>query len=111
MIWLAVTLTIRIVGTIDIHVKLFISFQSLLQQGNLLFALNPTSGGIGTALLIALHLVKLDHFLNAFEVLLFNIDLELNLGQHKLDAGTEVRGIIFDQICRGQMSAVEPTSK
>lgn len=78
--------------------KLFVSLQSLLEESDLLLALNPTSSGIGTALLIALHLVKLNHLLDTFEVLLFNIDLELNLGQHELDAGAKVRGIIFDQI-------------
>jgi hypothetical protein len=79
-------------------VQLLVSLQCLLQDYDLLLALNPTSSRIRLTLAITLHAVKLHHLFYTLEVLLLNIQLELDLRQHELDTGAEVGVVVFDKI-------------
>jgi hypothetical protein len=78
--------------------QFLVSLQCLLQEKNLLLAFHSASSGIGFTLPVAFHAIKLNHFLNALEVLLFDLELELDLREHVLDSRAKVRGIVFDQV-------------
>lgn len=93
--------TVLVICRVHVDVQLFISLQGLLQDNNLLLALDFSRSRVRLTLAIALHTVQLDHLLYTFQVLLFNVELELDLRQHELDAGTKIRVIIFDQVCSG----------
>jgi hypothetical protein len=91
-------LTILRVVRVRVDVQFLVSLQRLFQKNNLLLALHSTGSGVGLALSVAFHAVELHHFFNAFQVLFLDIELELDLGQHQLDAGPKVRVIVFDKI-------------
>lgn len=90
--------TVLSVGRVHVNVEFFVSFQGLLEEDNLLLALDATGGRISLALAIALHAVQLDHLLDTLEVLLLDVELELDLGEHELDSGAEVWRVVFDEI-------------
>lgn len=94
--------TILLVCAINIHVEFFISLESLLQQRDLLSAFHFSGRGIGTAFLVAFHLIQLNHFFDSLEILLFNVQLELDLRKHQLNARAKMRGIVFNQIWQEQ---------
>lgn len=79
--------------------EILISLQSLLQQLDLLVAFNSSTFCIGAALPITLILIQTNHLLDTSFVLFFDTELELELGQHELNFGSEILGIIFDQVC------------
>lgn len=90
--------TIRVFSAVSVDVQLFITLECLLQERYLLPALDLSGCGIGPALLVAFHLVQLYHLLNALQVLLLDIQFELDLREHELDAGPKIGCIIFDKI-------------
>lgn len=92
--------TIRVFRAVSVDVQLFIPLEGLLQESYLLLALNLPCCGIGTALLVAFHLVQLYHLLNTLQVLLLDVQFELDLREHELNAGPKVGCIIFDQILK-----------
>ena len=90
--------TIRRICLITVDMKFFISLECLLQQYDLLLALDTSSSSICSALLVTLHLVQLDHLFDSLQILFLNIELELNLGQHELDSGTKIGGVVFNEV-------------
>lgn len=90
--------TIRSIGRLNIHMKILVALQSLLQQLDLLVALNATAFGVRATLAVTLILVQANHLLDTGLVLFLHAQLELELGQHELNLRTEIRGVIFDKI-------------
>lgn len=90
--------TIRAFSAVSVDVQLFVPLECLLQESYLLLALNFPGCGIGTALLVAFHLVQLYHLLDALQVLLLDIQFELDLREHELNARPKIGCIIFDQV-------------
>ena len=78
--------------------QFFVTPQCLLEEHDFLLAFHTSSSGVGPALFISFHLVQLDHLLDTLQILLLDIKLELDLGEHELDAGPEVRRVKFDKI-------------
>lgn len=79
--------------------QFFVSLQCLLQEEDFLLALSFSGGCVGLTLAVTFHAVELDHLFDTLEVLLLDVELELELGKHELDAGAQVGSIIFNQVC------------
>jgi hypothetical protein len=84
--------------------QILVSLQRVLEQLDLLVALDALGLGILLALAITFHLIQTDHLLDAILVLLLHAELEFELGQHELDAWPQMRRVILDEVC--QISAV-----
>lgn len=82
--------------------KILISLQSLLQQLDLLVALDATSFRICAALSIALILVEANHLLNTGLVLFLYAKLELQLRQHELNLRAQVGRVILNQVLKSE---------
>lgn len=85
---------------LDVHVQVLVALERVLEQLDLLVALDALRLGVLLAAAVALHLVEAHHLLDAVLVLLLDAELELELGQHELDARTQVRRVILDEVCR-----------
>ena len=59
--------------------QFFVTPQCLLEENDFLLAFHTPGRGVGPALLIAFHLVQLNHLLDTLEILLLDIKLELDL--------------------------------
>lgn len=99
-------LTIRAFSAVSVDVQLFIPLECLFEESYLLLALDLPGCGIGTALLVAFHLVQLHHLLDALQVLLLDIQFKLDLREHELDARPKVGCIIFDQVLQEHASVL-----
>lgn len=84
---------------VNVNMQILVPLQRVLEQLDLLVTLDALGFGILLALAVAFHLVQAHHLLNAILVLFFDTELEFKLGQHELDAGAEMRGVVFDKVC------------
>ena len=92
-------LTVVVVGPVNVHVQILVALERVLQQLDLLVTLDTLGLCVLLALAVALELVQAHHLLDSILVLLLDTELELKLGQHELNAGSQVLRVIADKIC------------
>ena len=78
--------------------RVFVTFESSLQELNLFFTLHAFAFCIRTRLLIAVSLVEFDHLLDTLLVLHFNLQFEFKLMKHAGDLRGGVGGVGLDQV-------------
>ena len=100
--------TVRLVR-VHVNVKLLVPLEGLPQKLDLGPTLVTPRLSVGLALLVSLHLVELHHLVDALEVLLFYVELELDLREHELDARPEIGRVEFDKVC-GRQHCPGPSS-
>jgi hypothetical protein len=78
--------------------EILVSLERLLEELYLLVAFDALGLRIRLALAVPFHLVQPHHLLDSVFVLFLDTELELELRQHELDAGTQMWGVISDQV-------------
>ena len=100
-------LTVAIGVALNVDVEILVTLQRVLQQLDLLVTLDALGFGVLFTLAVALHLVQANHLLDSIFVLLLHTEFEFELGQHELDAGSQVLRVIANQICDALAGATE----
>ena len=88
---------------VKVNIHIIITLARLGKQLNFLRALNLLSLGLGFTTAVAFDLIKINHFINALLVLLFDRELKFNLLEHQLNARAKVGCVVLDEIQPGEV--------